>query len=504
MHMNVRTIVAVFLLVIAACNTAWSAPVTVYVAEFSVSGASKPEEMKSTIQLLLLSRLANQKVATIGKQQNAQITVSGSYLLSGSIFSLDAAATDVSGTVITRAYAQGKGPDELIPAVGTLAKSLSEAIDKAVLSAAVAPAAVMPTAVMPTAAMPTAVAPVVIAPQPSAAPSGMIVPTRTVNKKGQLILKMPGTLRGLAVGRTLPGGERELFVVGEDTLRYYRQGAELKLLAEIPFKVYEKVLAVDTIDLGGNKIPEVYVTIMSGETLVSQVWTVDGTRLKKIAGPLPYFFRAVTGAGGVKKLYAQQMASRTDFSGDVSEVVRTAQGYELKNPVKLPKQGYLYNFNLLKGLNGEPNPIIAAQDGYLRVFAQSGDELWKSSEEYGGSETNFVRYDTDGSKADGAGNRQVFLDQRIIQTGNDELLVPKNLEAWYRTNKHSYSRSSLYCFGWDGANLEEKWHTQQSDYYLADFAYDKSSRELLLLEVVSRVTGIFDKGASRLVVRKLD
>jgi hypothetical protein len=281
-------------------------------------------------------------------------------------------------------------------------------------------------------------------------------------------------------------------------LRYYRQGAELKLIAEIPYKVYENVLAVDTADLDNNTIPEIYVTIINGEELVSQVWTVEGNSMKKIAGPLPYFFRAVTGADGTKKLYAQQISGSADFFGEVAELVKSAEIYALKNPLKLPKQGYLYNFNLLKGVKGEASPIIIDRSGYLKVFTASGDEIWKSSEEYGGSETNFKRSDL------GTAYRQVFLDQRIISKTNSELLVAKNSASWFMLGKHSYSKNSLYSFAWDGTNLEEKWHTRQSDFYLADFAYDEASHDLLMLEVVSKDEGIFDKGASRLVIRKVE
>ena len=307
--MKFRLILSAFLIIAAAVSTAWSAPATVYVAEFSVSGTSKPEEMKTTIQSLLLSRLATEKLTTVAKQPDFPgIKVSGSYLLSGAFFSLDAVATDASGTVISRAYAQGKSPDELIPAVGTLAKSISESIEKSAsvaasrtlpaIAAATAPAAAAVTvsAASTVAAQAAPTAPAIPAPAPSAtaipqgfaAPADVIVPIRAVNDKGGSVFKLEGTQNGVALGRTLPGGERELFVVGSHTLRYYRQGSGLKLIAEVPYKNFENVLAVDTADLDGDAVPEIYVTVMSGETLVSQVWAVNGDRLKQLAGPLPY------------------------------------------------------------------------------------------------------------------------------------------------------------------------------------------------------------------------
>ena len=473
--MNVQLMLAVLFSIVTASNIAWSAPVTAYVAEFNVSGSSKPEEMKTTIQALLLSRLAGDKIMTVSKPESAEIKISGSYLLSGNVFSLDAAAVNNSGSLITRAFAQGKSPDDLIPAIGTLAKSLSEGIEKGITLA-------------------------VAITKDTALPTDIVKSTRTTPTAAQVIQKMDGAMRGLAVGRTFPGGERELFVVGYHTLRYYLQGSELKLLAEIPYKVYENVIAVDTADLDNNKIPEIYVTVMDGEKLVSQVWTVEGTSLKQISGPLPYFFRAVTGAGGTKKLYAQQISGTDDYYGDVSEVVKSGAGYQLANPIKLPKRANLYNFSLLTGLKGESNPVIVDSSGHLRVFTATDDEVWKSSEEYSGSETYFKRTD----RSSESGYRQIFMDQRIVVKANGELLIPKNTGSWFLLNKHSYSQNTLHCFSWNGSDLEEKWHTKQSDHYLADFAYDDNARELLMLEVVSKEEGAFDKGASRLVIRKVE
>ncbi len=476
--MNVQTILTVLLFVITWCTIAWAAPVTTYVAEFSMSGASKPDEMKSTIQTLLLSRLSNEKITTTGKQEGAEIKVSGSYILSGSLFSLDALAVNASGGVVARSFAQGKDPDELIPAVAALAKSLAEGIEKGTVSSVPSKAAVVQAEV--------------------------VRPMPTVPAALQGIYRLEGVLSGIAVGRTFPGGERELFVIGTHTLRYYRQGAEMKLLTEIPYKVYENVLAVDTADLDNDSIPEIYVTVMKGETLVSQVWTVDGVSMKQIAGPLPYFFRALSALNGKKKLYAQKISGLSDFDGQVAELVKSGESYTLTNPVKLPKQGYLYNFNLLKSAKGEPDTIITDRSGNLRVFNPAGDELLKSSEEYGGSETSFKRTDLDSTNSSGSGYRKVFLDQRTVVKADGELLVPKNSGSWYTLNKHTYNKNSLFCFAWNGTSLDEKWHTSQSGFYLSDFAYDDAAHEVLLLEVVSKEDGIFDAGASRIVIKKVD
>jgi hypothetical protein len=467
----------IVLLFILVAVPVYAAPMKLYIAEITAIGVANRSESQASIKTLLASRLNRGTVSTVATEAEADAIVTGSYVVSGSMFSLDAVVT-AKGKVIARTFEEGDAKVELILAVDRLAKKLSESIDKGSDAKEGAQAAI----VVP----------------------DLVKPVSTLPATEQLIYRIPGAMSGLAFGRTLNGGERELFVVANHTLRYYRQGTELKLITEIPYKVNEKILAVDTADLDGNMIPEIYLTIMNGEILASQVWSVDGTSLKQIAGPLPYYFRAITLAGGSKKLFAQQISGKDDFLGPVAELVKSGEGYTLTNPVKLPKEGYLYNFNILKGVKGEANAVLVDRNGYLKVYNASGDELAKSREEFSGSETYFNRSDINSLESSGKGFRQVFLDQRIVTKPNGEFIVPKNSASWYMLNKHYYSKNSLYCFSWDGANLQEKWHTNESGYYLADFAYDESAKELLLLEVVSKVEGIFDKGASRIVVKKID
>jgi len=466
------------LFVSTVCTNAWSAPLTMYVEQFRVSGAANSGEMKDTIQTLLQSRLAGEHITVVNSSGGADVKVTGSYLMSGANFSLDAVAFNSAGAVITRAYAQGKNLDDLIPSVSALAKSLSDGIVRAIpsINAPLAPPLLNDVVISP----PKPVAPIV----------------------QQKIFKMDGALEGMSVGRTLPGGDRELFMFGNHSLRYYRQGADLQLLSEINFKMFENLIAVDAVTVGKDNNPEIYVTIINGEQLVSQIWTVDGSSLKQVAGPLPYFFRAITGPGGVKKLYAQQISDREDFFGPIGELVRTAKGYELANPVNVPQPGYVYGFNMVKGAKSGLDYVLFDRSGYLKFFTAAGDEVWKSGEKFGGSDIHFGRIVSGNLTSDGI--RQVYLDQRIIEKENGELLVPKNKENWYYPGKHSYSSNNIYCFAWDGVDLSEKWHTGETANYLADFAYDDVAHELLQLEIVNTGEFILSKAASRLVVRKME
>lgn len=497
--MKKHLLFAVLLLVVAGLATAWGAPIKAYVAEFAVTGVQNRDELKTTLQTLFMSRLASDRIVPVDKPAGAEVMVSGSYVVFGKVFSIDVAARNSAGSVLARAFVQGESQDELIPAMGKLAQALADGIVKVAAPAGPSP---MPAAPLPQAPQ------VQEAPRPAVGtpPSSEIIrpaQTEKVAGAGWVSQRLTGAMNGLAVGRTFPNGERELFITGKRTIQYYRQGKEMKLLAEVAVKVDEKILGVETADLDGDGNPEVYVTVLRGDELASQAWTVDGNGLKKVADSLPYFFRAISLEGGTKKLYAQQMSSDADFYGDVFEVVKSGDTYALKNPLKLPRLGYLYNFNIFRDAQGKSHVILFDRDGYIRVYSPEGEELWKSSDKFSGSELYFQRPDPANQRITGDSFRWIFLDQRIAVTREGEIIIPQNSGFWVMGNSRSYSKNSLFGFAWNGSSLEEKWHTRQSQNYLADFAYDGAGRELLLLEVVKK-EGLLDKGASALAIKRLE
>jgi hypothetical protein len=326
--------------------------------------------------------------------------------------------------------------------------------------------------------------------------------TRTASG-GWLSQRLSGELIAIAPGKLMADGSQDFYIAGERSLRLYRKSDSLKLLAEVTFEAREKVLGIDSADLDKDGMPEAYVTVMDGETLASQVWVADGNNLKRLAAKLPYYFRGIALDGGEHKIYVQQMSSDRDYFGDISELAKSGNSYEAKNPFKLPRFGYLYNFNRFRDSTGAANWVVLNEDGYLIVYSQSGEELWRSSDKFGGSETYFLREDLANVRTTGDPNRWVFLEQRITVTPAGDVIVPRNDGMFVIGNNRAYKKSSVYCFAWNGSALDEKWRTKQSQNYLPDYFYDHGRRELVNLEVVKK-EGILTGGASMVAVRKVE
>lgn len=462
----------------------------VFVAEMTAAGAQSRDEMKVTLQTLLASRLNSDGIAAVGSAAEADVVVSGTYVAIGKNFSIDAIAKSQAGKTVARAFVQGVTEDELIPAVGKLAEKLSAELMKSSAGSrtdAVAPKpAPAPTAVVH-------------------APGGDIVMPRAQEPgkaSGWISGRLTGAANLMADGLTLPDGSREIFLAEDQRLAYYRQGKDMNLVAVVGFAATEKIISLDTI-AGSAGTLDIYVTIIRAGELASQVWQVKGDKLLLVAEKLPYFFRGATLSGGAKKLYAQTTGRGDDFYGDVAEATRSGSVITLKNPLKMPRYGTIYNFNQFRNSEGKAFTVVLNPDGYLIVYDQQLSELWRSNDKFGGSELYFQKDDAGNIQITGDKYRWIFMNQRIQVSSTGDILVGKNDGFWVMGNARSYKRGAVYCLAWNGSSLEEKWRTRETQNYMPDYLFDEARNELLILQTVQR-PGVFTRGASALSIKKVE
>lgn len=463
-----------------------------YLPEFTVIAPERKEELKTVLHGLLASRLNPEHVQLVDSEAKADLVIAGSYAMFGKVFSVDALLKSKDGSMV-KLYEQGKGEDDLIPALGRLAQK----IDKEMAKRGVTPAASSEERT-------TQIVPAKPLPAPPAG-SYQLMP-QTSGKSvanGWSSPPLEGVFVGIAVGRRMPSGERELFLAGNGFIRYYLQGAQLKQVAEVEIGKTAKILGIDAADLDGDGVPELYVTIMDRETLASRVYIPREGGLEKLAEGLPYFFRGIGHGDKDRKVLVQEMGVTGEFYGDVAELVKIGGKFETRNPQKLSRNGNLYNSNFLSDAEGKRCTLVMNDDGYLMVISQDGKMLWQSSEKFGGSDKYYKRETLEEKRFSADQYRWFFLEQRMVVTPGGEILVPKNDGFLVVGNLRSYKKHSFYAFRWTGAILEEKWHTKESPTYLADFAYDSGSNELVELEVTQNES-MFDKGKSVITINRIE
>lgn len=473
-----------------------AAILTAHVEPFSVVGGSGEKNLPLTLQTLLISRLSGEKVLVLDSAKGALVLVNGAYIQFGKFFSIDVTARDPAGGALARAYEQGEGEDAMLPTMTKVAEKLIGLLVVAQQTKPSVPeAAALHGTVIPSPK-------VTMLPQDSPDVIRAESPGKS-SSAGSVGKWLPGAYIGLAQLRTLTSGEHELYLLQKHSLQVVRHGARTEQLAEAEFASDENPLTVDTADLDGDGLPEAYVTVMRSGELASQVWTFKDNRLTRIADNLPYYFRVLSLPGGARQLYVQQMGRGDEFYGPVFELKRGSKGYETQNQLKLPKFAHIFNFNRFTDTDGKGRIVALHPDGFILVYdTNSGEELWRSNEKYGGSELYLSINNVQNARFPGDNLRKVFLEQRITVTRNGEIIVPQNSGTWVVGDSRSYSQNTVYAFEWNGVALDERWHTKVSQNYLADYCLDEERKELLMIEVVTKA-GMINKGASAIMIKKV-
>lgn len=494
-----------------------AAPLRVYVGEFNAVGVASKDETKVMLQSLLASRISSDKLLAVATAAEAEVLVTGTYISIGKQYNIDAVAKTVAGQTVTRSFVQGEGGQEaLFAAVPKLAEKLSADLVRQSDLAAIQR--------IPVGAPLAAVVPVVQAPAPnpdiirsSAAgqpgdlqriPQGDIIRPqafyRGAPNKGE-IKRLDGMYNLLAVTEPDASGKRLLFMAQNQSLQVLREG-EMRPITGFSLAANQKIVGVDYIDADGSGKPELYVTIVTGGDVESQVWELKNNKLVKLAEKIPYFFRSIALAGGPMKLYAQEQGRGDEqYYGDVFEVVRQGKKIIRKTKIAMPRYGNVNSFNQFKHESGELLTVVYHEHNYLIVYDKEQKELWRSNDAFGGTELYYQVEDLDGSWRLGDKNKWFFINQRIIVTSKQEVLTCKNDGFFVIGNARMYKRGAVYSLYWNGAALEEVWRTKDTQNYMPDFWFDEKKSELLLLQLTQREDVLMrTKGASALQIKKVE
>ncbi|MDD2852787.1 MAG: VCBS repeat-containing protein [Desulfuromonadaceae bacterium] len=464
-------------------GNAQTAAQKIQVSEFTVTGAEQAGDLKTVLKNLLSSRIASNDIIAVDSEVGVAAKITGSYASFGKTFSIDASVKNAAGETLGQRYVQGESPNDLIPAIGKLADQLRPLlpVKRPVIPAFAAAGSVPVTPESVEAAV-------------RVAPVAQPVTQQT---------RIEGTLIGIAPGRALPGKEREFVVADARSVYLYRQTDTLKKVAEYPVTAAGKILAIDTADVDNDGIPEAYVTVVDREELVSLALEVNERGFTPIAEKLPFFLRAVA-LFGQKRVLIGQYAGRgaDDFYGDVRKVVKKGTAYSLGEPVKLPHHADIFSFNYFFDTEGKRRTVYIDRDRMLHIADDADKELWKGADHAGGSETYFLRDEQQIQNISLDRYRWRFIEQRIEVLPDGIIIVPQNSGSLSVGNQRSFSKSSVTAYAWNGASLEERWHTMESPGYLADYCIDTERRELIMLEQPQK-EGVFSKGASVIVTKKI-
>jgi hypothetical protein len=220
---------------------------------------------------------------------------------------------------------------------------------------------------------------------------------------------------------------------------------------------------LDAADINGNGRPEIFVTGMLRDKVISYVVEFKDGLYKRIAD-VPGFLRIAADTRKGSILVGQAYDPVSFFAGPPKRYAWADGKYSAGAEFPLPKGVELYGF--AQAEFGEANPFIVALDDkdQLCVYSQ-GALVWKSEEKYADVGITVMKPVTGIDEVLSSTattidkTRKVKISGRLYTLdlngdGRDEVLLPRNVGDSILGN---YTRAEFVGLGWTGARLEQRW-----------------------------------------------
>jgi hypothetical protein len=226
---------------------------------------------------------------------------------------------------------------------------------------------------------------------------------------------------------------------------------------------------LDVADINGNGRPEIFVTAMRNEKVVSSVLEFQDGAYRRIA-EVPGFLRVITYPGKGNILIGQGYDPASFFTGKPGQYVWSDGKYVPGPEISLPKGVDLYGFVVAD--MGEARPLVTAFNDKEQLVVYSSDNaIWKSEEKYpaigitvskpltgidavvlkGAAESGDKRELT-GIQREKARIKGRLLALDLNGDGRDEIILPKNSGFVFGGSKES----EVVSFSWTGARLDQR------------------------------------------------
>ena len=266
-------------------------------------------------------------------------------------------------------------------------------------------------------------------------------------------------------------------------------------------------MTLDGLDLDGNGLMELYVSVAEMNTLRSFAVEMQNGKLEPVVSNIPYLLRKVSLPGEGYQLLGQELNAdlrdqTADFSGPIYRLTRNGNKLERGALTQLPSRVQVTGFQLFES-GGRTMIANLNINDKLQVVDPTGGIIWESADYFGGSETSFER--PDGTS--GAATRYAFVEPRLEPGPDGTVLVPVNEGSRTFSAFRAFNSSHLKAVTYDGYSLVERWRTKPQGGYLGDFrmadADNDGVDEIIMLVMFSRGGLVGSYGNSALLIYEM-
>jgi len=237
---------------------------------------------------------------------------------------------------------------------------------------------------------------------------------------------------------------------------------------------------IDAADINGNGTPELFVTLLQKDKVLSYVLEYREGIYQRIA-EVPAFLRVLSYPGKGALLLGQPYDIKNFFGGKPQVYAWSGGKYAPDREFPLPKGFTLYGFAIIEA--GEADPLIVAFDDKDRIIVYlRGSPIWKSEDIYPSFAVSANKAVATASAvisqsvADADSSQKVKIVGRILAMdtngdGREEIIVPKNIASSYLP---IFTNAEIVDLGWTGSRLEKRWSIPEIGGAVLDYQLLKS------------------------------
>jgi TolB-like protein len=432
----------------------------------------------------------------IGRELNADYVVMGSLTVFGQSVSIDARILEVSkGEELVTAFNQSKGMDDVIPTVNKFAQDINAKI------------------------MGRYVGPPVYAmkPETEKKPAGLIkVQDKLEAGDADYVQNLSSGIISLDAGDVDGDGKNELVFIDSRTVYIYKwTDNTFALFKSVKGGITSDYAYVSVADMDGNGKAEIYVSDLTEARLSSFVLEWQGSTFVSICKHEPWFLRVTDIPGKGQVLIGQERIVGKGFSNTVYLLKREGSRISKVEPLDLPHMVNIFNFVQGKiTSSGNDTVVLSPETEYLFMFDSEGNEIWRSEEEFGGSDTHMTVTGTAAAEEKWIHLSSPILLWDIDKDGHNEVVICQNKSSVRRMleKERFFTSGVVHFLHWDKVNFSTKLKTKKmggpvSAYVIKDV--DNDGRPELVMSVAGRPSGKWKllsrkTNRSQIVMYKLD